>query len=262
MPVAGIRNDAQVQLLSADFQRRGEPNLAWMGAVGMFLALPCLRGFWPASSAGTAGELIDLSGQGRDLANVHVARFTFDDLAPCADLTATSAQWFTGAGGGFNVTGIETHVAPGAQGLTAGGWFRFDRAVGTMEYPMGKYATPANGSWFLRREASGALRATVVSGAALSNAWAGALAAGTWYWCALRFDPGNVLSAMVDLTIVDLPGAPASVDASATPFYIGTVGGGVGACMDGQFSFVFLCAAALSDAALSLIYEQTRGMFK
>jgi hypothetical protein len=32
--------------------------------------------------------------------------------------------------------------------------------------------------------------------------------------------------------------------------------------MDGQFSFVFLCAAALSDAALSLIYEQTRGMFK
>ena len=54
------RNDELVDILSADFQPRNEPNFAWKSCVSSVLALPGLRAFYPMSAVGAAGEAQDV----------------------------------------------------------------------------------------------------------------------------------------------------------------------------------------------------------
>ena len=262
-----LRNNEAVGLLSADFQKRAEPNFAWQNVLSMYCMLPGIRGFWPTSSFGQVGandyDLIDLSGQGRHLTGAAAPLYGHDGLAPYVSLDGQK-DWFSRATEtGLQIQGNEAYVVE--PGLTLGGWWWFD-AYGADRAMIAKWVGPADLSYLLYYEnAAGQWKFSISQNGAAAACAVGssvAPATGQWYYIVGRFDnTANTIDIWGNTTQNSGACATANIFSGAADLTIGATAGG-GTLLDGRASLVFLCASALPDYTINALYGHTKAMFK
>jgi hypothetical protein len=242
------------------FPRRREPNFAWGNVVSMFSMLPGLRGFWPMSSS-QGGNAYDLSGQGRVLTGSNVV-YSLYGLAPRASIASGLSAYLTRADeAGLDILGAEADIDPNYQGLTLGGWFH-PSSGGTDTGLMGKWVVAANQRSYLLRKPAGdtAYFAVSVDGIATAPINVTPIAINAWQFIVSRFTPSVELATWVNKTKATVvAGVPASIFNSNSPFEIGRYN--AANYFNGSGSLGFLCAAALPDTTIAMLYEHSRALF-
>lgn len=270
-----VNNSENVELLSAHFARRNEPNQAWKSAVASLMGLPYLRGAWPMSSVGyaVASRGIDVSGQANHLTDVNAVTFSGGTpLHSYAAFVGASSQALTRADGGAtnwaDITGTETYVVAANRGLTLGCWVYFTAAPAAVEGIAGKYGAAGQRSYRLTRAAGGQISAIFSSDGTNTAAPNGVTqtstvipATSTWTFVATRFRPSVAADVWINDAYTSSAAAPASIFDSATDFSLASLVGGTSTFMSGRISLAFLCAGAVADTLLWSFYQQTRKAF-
>lgn len=254
------RNDDLVNLLSADFQNRYEPNFSFAQAVGMLQMFPGVVGIWPGSVTDGAGQMVDVSGNGNHLTNNNTATFnsTADGLVPYVNLIAASSQYFSHATGlPFDITGTEAHignVTGNIRGLTMGGWVKFDRLT-TQEAIMSKISGATG--YMLRKESDDDLRFQI-NGVAFD--YDTVTTTTPFQFVAVKYEPSTLMTGWLNGDkSTSAAGVPASITTAALAF---TIGSRIAVdFFDGRFVLPFLCASAVPDVYIDTFYQQTRALF-
>jgi hypothetical protein len=224
-----------------------------------YLDLPMLRGLWVAS-VDSNGDWFDLSGLGKTLTYQGNPVYTYSGLR---------VQWFYDGTGDYHtradeadlrITGTETYVAAAARGLTMYVWCAPSTA--NFEHIVGKWLAAGNQRSYRITNNSGTWIGQVsVDGIASTTANGAAATTGQWWCLALRFDP----SATVDLwcngvEYSQAAPAVASIFVSTAAFQVAAEGAGLNP-FTGSVAAVALYASAHSDAMISSIWAQQRGLF-
>jgi len=270
-----IRNDELVNLLSADLQRRYEPNFAWKSAVSAHQALPGLRGFWPMSAWTSVGGVVqanDLAGQGYHLTRTNARASSGPygaGLAPAAYFDG-AGDWLLRADGGAaqwaDILGTEGYVLPvSLRGLTMGCWTVTERLT-SFDGLMCKSsaAAIANDSYaiYFRGDVAGDPFEFFISSGAASVTVTGSAgtATGTWYHVVGRFQPGASVDIWQNGVKTTQATAIASIVDSTDDFVIGALSS-TNNVYNGYVSMAFLCAMALPDSQIQALFQQTRALF-
>jgi len=111
--------------------------------ISPLLALPGLRGFWPMSSFNEAGNAYDMSEQGRVMTYNGNPLYNYDGVVPYVALDGIGDFLSRADEAGLDIIGTETYVDGAVHGLTLGGWFYFDNALGSNEKLIAKWDTTA-----------------------------------------------------------------------------------------------------------------------
>lgn len=263
MSIMQTRNPAMVRLLSGDFQRRYEPNLAWKAACAQIQALPGLRGFWPMSSFDEGGDAYDLSGQGRTLSYNGNPTYNRDGLIHYIDFDGTGDYLNRADEAGLDTLGTDTFVAAARRGMTVGGWFKFDVAEPAAgEHMMSKRAMAGDISWYMAHNVDGTVN-FVVSGdcTALIHATSTGTTGTDWCFVAGRYDPSTEVAVFRNSEIVTtVAGVPAALCNNTTDLNVSGYFNG-SALMAGCASLCFLCATALGTGTIRSLYQQSRALF-
>lgn len=262
------RNDELINMTSGDLQLRRESSFSWKTACSLFQALPGLRGFWPMSAFESGGDCFDQSGNSRTLTYNGSPVYNYDSLAPYIRFDSTNVDYLSRADeAGLDILGSEAYV--GTPGLTLGGWFRPEDVTVDMGL-ITKWGAVGNYSYFLQSAGTAAgdpARFWMSNdGTNTSNVSStSSIAVNEWQFIAGRFNDGDV-GAELAVWLND------EIDTAATgrnaifngngPLNIGSENNGNSNLMTGKASMCFLCAAALSDAAVWAIYQHTRALFK
>lgn len=221
-----------------------------------FMMLPKLRGLWPVASSDENDDLYDYSEQGRRLTNTNTVALDVTGLVSYADFIAANSEYFTRADeAGLDITG----------NLTWGGWFRFDApSTGAITGLIGKYGAAGQRAYMLLKTAANTLHAYVsVDGTATVNVQSAVTyAASTWFFIVGRYTPSTELAIFIngtwDTNVVAIPAAIFNSNAALT---VGSYSVPVANFLDGQGSLFFLCADALSNAIIEMLFRQSRPLF-
>ena len=256
------QNTDLIDFLSVPFTRRNEPNFALANAHSTYKALPGLVGLWMCNSPRSSGAMNDDTNNDVHMTNNNSALFSNDELAPCIVLNGSN-QYFNFADAAIvDITGTEAYIDN--NGLSLGAWVNFDNAASATEHVIAKQSLAAgNISYALIRLATGEIRMSVsVDGTAVTTiASASTVGASSWTFVAGRFDPSTELAVWVNSEkTTNTTSIPASIFNGTADLEIGSRGGGNG-LLDGKIALVFLCASALSDAYITNLYQQSRGLF-
>jgi hypothetical protein len=260
-------NDEQMELLATVFQRRYEPNFAVSNAISMFLSLPAIRGFMPASAHYLdAAPIIYL----RNFVSPTAAHsftpggsavYAVSGLAPYVSYSAFGIHTSVDAPH-WDIIGTETYIA--SPGLTFGGWFRFDNAPANFETVMAKSAGAGNNSWYMARNNAGNVRGDIYDalGANFTVLSTETVAASVWKFLVTRFTPNTELALFVsENKYTNVAAIPASLFNSAASVSIANRTGAIAEWFTGRASMMFICACALSDTQIAVLRQQTRAMF-
>jgi hypothetical protein len=253
MPVQ-FENKDQVELLSARFQRRSEPQFALANVVSTISMMPQLRGFWPMSSVNESGQVMDLSGQGRTLSNTGTTPFAVSGLAPYASFDGATQYLSRADEAGLDITGA----------LTLGGWFQFG-AFAAEQDCISKWAAAGNQrSYMLIMQATGKAKIAITTdGSTIKDIEQASAdtATNTWRFLVGRFTPSTEIAIWSnDVKAVNAAAIPATIYNSSTAFAIGARSDGT-LKVNGKSALCFLCAAALSDTIINNLYQQSRSLF-
>lgn len=258
-------NDDQVNLLTAHFQNRYEPNFSFAEAVGMLQMFPQVRGIWPLST-GVGGGASDISGQSRALTGHGGVLFSAssDGLIPYVDFDGSTAYLDRADEAALDIVGTETYVATAIKGLTIGCWVWTDAAAGGGGSGIiGKDSTAAQRSYGIILNAGVTTPGGRITndGSTLVSVTGGAnVGTSTWAFVCLRFDPSTELKFWVNATTsTNLVGIPASIFSGTSNLELGRYQGGN--YLNGRISLAFLCAAALPDVFIDTFYQQSRALF-
>lgn len=224
-------------------------------AMGAFLALPELRGFWPFSSVNESGNALDLSGQARTLPEIGTAtRGITDNGMPYVN-TSPSGYFDRPSETGLEITGA----------LTLAGWYNFNAvAANTFNSIAGKMGSSTSRSFGLSAfDASNQIIAGVSSSGTADTASARMpfYSPGVWVFLALRFTPSEEIALFVnrDKATNTTGTPPAALYNTTGDFSVGRHSGSAAA--NGRVSMWALCAAAVPDKVLNNLYEISRGLF-
>ena len=235
--------------------------------ISSYLALPGLRGFWPMSSVGVAGEAIDLQGLGNHLARQGDPEFNFTGLVPYCDYDGTGDYHDitdAASANAFDILGNEAYIKPIVRGLTLGTWVQ-PKSLGTSQGIMCKGATVvATSSYEMLFIAAGGFRFRVSNGAAFTtvNSPAG-MAINQWWHVVGRYAPGVLVDLFVNGVLYSSPGAApaAPINNSAFDFTLANFSfGGINELI-GYLSLSWICAEALSNGIIRSLFQQTRSAF-
>jgi hypothetical protein len=243
--------------------------------ISPFLALPALRAFWPMSAVDyTNPQARDISGGGYHLTNNNTATFGYDPnrvLVPCAFFDGVNQYLSRADGGAANwadIVGTETYIentAVTARGLTLGGWFLADTLTAAMfvmsKSPGSVIATHAYSIQWRGDVANDPFLFRISDGVAFTTATSTVVTqTDSWYFAVGRFRPSTNVDVFVNGTQDNAGAAPAAIIDAAAAFTIGAHAV-PGNYLDGRASLCFLCAAALDDATIDSVFNQTRGAF-
>jgi len=103
---------AQTQLYSPEavenfavaFPRRAENSFAYGNAISLYLGVEQLRAYYPFSSVDENGDVYDLSGQARTIANVNAPTFGVYSLQPYATVNGVNQAFRRGDEAGLDIT--------------------------------------------------------------------------------------------------------------------------------------------------------------
>ena len=226
--------------------------------ISPFLSLPAIRGVW-ISTVDAAGVWKDCSGIDFDLTPAGNPKHNCPGLIPY--------WYYDGVGDyhshvdhvNFDILGTEGYIESVARGLTMGGWFY--PALTTSACMMGK-ADNANGPYFLWNSAGtqALFRIRDAADANNFNVYI-PLTLNKWQFFVVRYKPSvetkiwNNAASNTNTTNI-----PASILNGTDTFGVGAFGLGANP-FTGRAACCFLCAAAISDAQRSSMFEQTRGAF-
>jgi hypothetical protein len=267
-----VRNAELVSLLSPDFQLRNEPNHAWVNAVAGMQMLPGLRGLWSMSAYDSSGNAQDQSGHGHVLTYNGNPKYGYTGLAPYIDLDGAGDFLERADEADLDITGTEAYVLH--PGLTLGGWW-YPEDNASLDMLITKAGGAGNRSYFLAFDgtAAGPPADVVTFGisddgtnyATVNSATTRAIACAinTWHFVAGRFNDalaGAELSIWLNGEQTTAATARNSIFSGNAALRVGDYAPG-GFALTGNASLVFLCASALSDAAVFSIYQQTRALF-
>lgn len=263
------RNPELVELLSADFPRRGEPSYAWGNALSAFMLIHGLRGLWPWTGHNENGAVRDVSGNALTLTRNGAASLQVSGIAPNVLFTSATNDYYTiNDAAVLDLIGNEAYIEAARNGMTMGGWFLNTKSPGASMGVMSKWNTGRNqrsyfldlldvaGSKYYRFQVS-------TDGAAAVGVThtTTAIPTGSWYFVAGRFMPGKELAIYVNTVKVALAvGVPATIYNSTAPLIVGAEGGPAN-YFDGRAALCFLSAAALTDTVIRALYEVSRPMF-
>jgi hypothetical protein len=257
------RSDENVDVLTADFQRRAEPQFALKSMVAQFLAIPGLRAFWPMSSFDENGDAFDLSGQARTLGYNGNPTYDFDNLVPCIKLDGTGDYLDRADEAGLDILGTESYVA--TPGLTIGCWVNVREAGGAIATLMSKFLTTGNQrAYWLLKLATDEFQFTISDNGAGTDVVPATVdyEQNAWQFVVGRFTPSTELALFVDGTwYTNVAGIPASIFNSNADFNVGARNNGALNLIEGWFSMCFLSVVAVSDAIVNQLYEQSRVAF-
>jgi hypothetical protein len=263
------RNEKLVDLTSADFQRRYEPNFAWGNACSAITLLPGLRGFWPMSAQIITAQSLLVSDPVNNfhLGCVNIPVWGSAGLAPYIDFDGATQCAVYPNNAQFQIIGDETHILD--KGLTLGCWCWMD-AWGNVARPLMDKWTAANQySYYLA--ATGAVSQIPGFGVSVDGINITAqvtstpdiIPTGSWQFLAGRFIPSTSVCMWLNGTkYTSVAAVPATIFNGTSQFDI--------ACgyfsadyryFDGRISLAWLCASALSDTQLFAIYQQTRALY-
>lgn len=224
---------------------------------GDFLGLPGLRAYWPMNAFDASGNAIDQAGldlvltyNGNPGYNVTAQGAGYLDLDGTGDFLSRVDE------ASLDIIGTESHVASAQRGLTIGGWFWADVLSGTQALiaKTGSVTTVAFDLIF----SVTAARMEVASAGSGYTASSAALSVSTWYFIAGRYVPSTSVDVFVYTTKVsNTTSIPASITNSDGPFQIGSYSG----LLNGRVSNCFMCAMALSDTAISNLYNNTKAAY-
>ncbi len=211
-------------------------------------------------------RLRDIGGGGYHLTTVNDPIFRHNRLMPVVQWNGANEYSFrtAGAASWASVLGTEAYIHASQQGVTIGGWFKFDDAPGAAETLIGKWDGGGNQkSYRIRREADGdAVFSVSPDGTAVTSAMLtdGFDTAGVWYLVIGQFNNANnqltllvndeVATAVYNNTIFD----------STANFTIGAYHGPV-EYFDGQSSLCFLGACTFAGYITTAYFQQTRSGF-
>ena len=242
-------------------------------AVSNIMLLPSLRGFWPCSASGSGRQIQDAAPNGIHLTGPAAPaspELNYDGLAPYAQFTAASSQYATVADTTtHSIQGNEAIVASAVRGLTMGCWFYPDSVSADMAL-MAKdddSGTPDR-SYSIRYDATGNTLVFTISNdgsTAVTVDSVSDIATSAWSFVVGRFDPSTELKiwhwANNQMeTATNTTSIPATINNGAQSFDLGRMAQGAD-YYDGRLSLCWLCAAYLSDAMITHLFEVTRGIF-
>ena len=260
--ITTLQND--VNALEASFN-----NGAYQGIISALQFLPALRGLW-VSSLDESGDVYDFSEQGRKLTNPGPALVGLDDRWPYLQFDGSNDYLYRGDEAGLDISGAESFVESAYQGLTAGGVFRFDDLSGANNMGvLGRWKTTGNQrSWLLYlRDTTQRLQAVASdngTSTVMSIASSKVLGSKDYYFCVFRFVPSTSLDVWVnDTKDSDTAGTLiATLFNTSAQFNVMAYNDGAAANRNqGREVFSFLCAAALSDDLIELIYANCAEVF-
>lgn len=254
------RNDAMVNLLRADFQGRYEPQFALANAQSLFTSLPGLRGQWFMSGTDSNGDVYDISGVGKTLANNNTVTFDNDSLVPYARFVAANSEYLERADeADLDISGTEAFIVN--NGLTLGGWFYHD-TIGVGQGNLTKWGNAGNLAYLLFTHPAGVIQFRISDdGANDDNVNSAVITTDTWHFHVGRFIPSSELAVFVNNVKVTAVTARASIFNSSANFRVGSTNDALNRFLDGRAAFCFLCASALPDFMISNLFHQTKAMF-
>lgn len=260
------RNSEMVNLLSADFQGRYEPQFALANTMALIQALPGLRGFWPMSGYDSNLAATDMSGLGHHLTRSGNPQYDWAGLAPYLDFDGTGDYLSitdAASNNDFDILGNEDVANPG---LTIYTWVWLDDDTAVQALVAKDDGTIAGRNYFLnfRGGAGDQARLLVANGGSQYFVDSSdVLATETWYLIVGRFVPSTSVDVYVGSTTglsktSETTSIPATINNSAAPLEIGGRGGAV--LLDGRQSMGAVCAAAHSDTIIGNIFQQSRAL--
>lgn len=282
MPLYTQRNNELVQLLAGDFQRRYEPNFAWVNACACISALPGLRGFWPMSTFDSNADAYDQSGHGHTLTAMNTPQYVYWMLAPFVSLA--SGDYLRRLDeADLDIIGTETYVPTAWRGIALGGWFYATTLAtsGLITKWVGGASGPgANQSYLLSLNAAGTVTGTIsdAAGNLDSVTSTSATLVDEWFFAAFTWSGTasyNTMSVWISdlaqpdgLNRVDAATARASIRNSTADFCVGGFSGGT-STLAGRASMCWLCAMChtpvsggnVVDALVSSVFQQTRALY-
>lgn len=272
-----IRNSENVELLSADFQKRYEPNFALGMAHSSHMGFGAIRGYWPFSSLGSSAGVYDVSGQGRTLTGVSISQFNLNALKTYVVLDGATDYYYRADEAGLRISGTESFIYVNNKGFSYSCWVSFTSAIGNREIIAAKYewTAAARREWRIFRETDGSLNfsistdgtaintTTITSAAALLTQKAsGDL---PFQHVAVNFDPSTRMGAYINgVEVASLEvGVPANIFNSSAPYQIGANNGLVNTT---EFAGMRTCQHVMSamympEYAVKNLFQQTRAMF-
>lgn len=229
-------------------------------ALAAYQMLPQLRLFVPFSSTDESGNAYDLSGQGRTLANTGSATFGVVNSSAYAAVDGATQYFNRGDEAGLDITGA----------LTIGGWFYASALVAASAYTLiaKSGAAGARGyTIYIGNGASSVLNGQISSDGTATTTVTSAydVAATEWRYIAMRYTPSTELALFdtpsgVLTKTVNTTAIPAAMVNNANQLTIGARSD-TSFKFNGRFALCYLCAAALSDATIEALYQQTLGLF-
>lgn len=232
-------------------------------AISAFSLLPQLRGLWAMSTVNEGGNVYDFSEQDRVLSDNGNPTYNVDGLAPYIELDGVGDYLSRVDEAGLDITGTESFVHPDIQGLTFGGWYWFDNALGNLETLISKWAGVGQYAYrLIRVAASGFIRLQLSGDGTAVDVATSTIApdVDTWFFAVGRFEPSTELAVFLNYTkYTNTVGIPASVFNSNADLQIGaSLAAGR---LTGRASINFLCAAYLSDTIIRTIFQSTRALY-
>ena len=235
--------------------------------ISPYLALPGLRGFWPMSSVGVAGQTIDLQGLGNHLVLAGNPVFNYVGLVPYCDYDGVGdfhSITDAASANAFDIIGNEGYIDPATQGLTVGGWFYFDRLAAN-ETLISKNGVAGTYSYTVRKDVTDDVRIYVSNnGVAIVSTPSLAISLTTWHFIVGVFSPSgasNEVRIHRDGGIATIAAGIAALNNTAVDFEISGRNNGALNLLDGRASLCFVCAEAASRPIISALYQQTRSAF-
>lgn len=213
-----------------------------------FLYLPGLRGYWPMSSVGTAGQAINLVPGGSPFLMPNEGQYGVMLNQPYVSLDGVDDYLDIADGSEVDIIGTETYIEPAMRGLTLGGWFNVGSLPASRGGIFSKYNTSGNQRGYglnvnpddkvaMWVSDDGATYETIESVADVSL--------GQWLFIVGRFVPGDTVSLFVN-------GVQANVATTQTAIFNSSSALEVGRWsasdeLELMASRLFLCAMALPD---------------
>lgn len=221
----------------------------------LFVRLPALRAYWPMSAVNYLGRAIDHSNASVFLQRQGAPTYGFDGNA-YAQLGVANDFLYT-ASSELDFTGTEAWIDSGIRGLTLGGWFKIDATPGANSGLISKHkASPQYGFdlyWTTANAPTVYLSGNGTTGVTVAHT---TKLIETWYFIVARFTPSTELAIFVNTDkVTNITSIPASVNVSTQNFEIGRDNDDNARIIEGKARDVFICAAALSDATLSALYQ-------
>jgi hypothetical protein len=246
----------------ADFIDRNDAMNRWGNLITSFKNLPGLRAVWPMTTISSTSAIYDQSGLNKILTRSGTPTLDIDNWIPFMSFNGTTDYLSRADEADLDIGGNESYINANINGLTMGGWFRQTTDPSAQRVIIGKGFNAPSKAY--RIYSSNTLAPTFEISTDGTNivtiASSTTISLDEWYFIVGRFIPSTEIKIWVNAQKdTSVAGIPATIFNSGVGFGIASDGVQF---WPGDASISFLCCAALPDAIINSLYEQSKVLFR